>query len=123
MVSRGTAKFLRHLAAVLVVVGVVVALAMVWQHVSSPGLPGAPVGRPAGSVIRGGRPVSPHGRQVQEKLAHIRVRPGGGPGLTLARFPDVIRYLLVQVLVMGVVVAISAGSRRRRAARRLRMSG
>lgn len=117
-------KFLRHLAAVVLVVGVVVVLAMAWQHAGSPGPAGDRRGPgPAAAVARGGGPVAPHDRQAGTRLKIIRARSGDEPGLSLDRVQELVRNFLIVAVVMAVVVAASAANRRRRVARRLTITG
>jgi hypothetical protein len=81
----------RRLAAVLLLVGVIVALGLAWGHASGAGQDGF--------VFYG--------------------REGSGPGLSLSNSGDLIRTVELEALIMTVVITISAVRlRRRRHARR-----
>jgi hypothetical protein len=85
-------RFARRLAAVLLLVGVIVALALAWGHASGAGQDGF--------VFYG--------------------REGSGPGLSLSNSGDLIRTVELEALIMTVVITISAVRlRRRRHARRV----
>jgi hypothetical protein len=79
-------RFARHLAAVLALVGAIVALGLAWGHASGAGQ--------AGFVFYG--------------------REGSGPGLRLSNSGDLIRTVELEALIMTVVITISAVRRRRR---------
>ena len=81
-------KFARQLAAVLLLVGTVVAVCLAWGHVSGAGQ--------NGFVFYG----------------------GGGPGLSLSNSGDLIRTVELDALIMAVVITISVIRRRRRRAAR-----
>jgi hypothetical protein len=84
-------RFARRLAAVLLLVGVIVALGLAWGHASGAGQDGF--------VFYG--------------------REGSGPGLSLSNSGDLIRTVELEALIMTVVITISAiRLRRRRHARR-----
>ena len=84
-------RFARRLAAVLLLVGVIVALGLAWGHASGAGQDGF--------VFYG--------------------REGSGPGLRLSNSGDLIRTVEIEALIMTVVITISAVRlRRRRHARR-----
>ena len=84
-------RFARRLAAVLLLVGVIVALGLAWGHSSGAGQDGF--------VFYG--------------------REGSGPGLSLSNSGDLIRTVELEALIMTVVITISAVRlRRRRHARR-----
>jgi len=82
--------FARRLAAVLLLVGVIVALGLAWGHASGAGQDGF--------VFYG--------------------REGSGPGLSLSNSGDLIRTVEIEVAIMTVVIAASAVRRQRRRARR-----
>jgi len=84
--------FARRLAAVLLLVGVIVALGLAWGHASGAGQDGF--------VFYG--------------------REGSGPGLSLSNSGDLIRTVEIEVAIMTVVIAASAVRRQRRRARRAR---
>ena len=79
-------RFARHLAAVLALVGAIVALGLAWGHASSAGQ--------NGFVFYG--------------------REGSGPGLSLSNSGDLIRTVELEALIMTVVITISAVRLRRR---------
>lgn len=83
-------KFARRLAAVLLLVGVIVALGLAWGHASGPGQDG----------------VIFYGRR------------GSGPGFSLSRSGDLIKTGLIEAVIMTVVITVSAVRRQRRRARR-----
>jgi hypothetical protein len=84
-------RFLRQLAAVLLLVGAIVALGLAWGHASGAGQDGF--------VFFG--------------------REGGGPGFSLANSGNLIRTVEIEAAIMTVVITASAVRRqRRRAARR-----
>jgi len=84
-------SFARRLAAVLLLVGMIVALGLAWGHASGAGQDGF--------VFYG--------------------REGSGPGLSLSNSGDLIRTVEIEALIMTVVITISAVRlRRRRHARR-----
>jgi hypothetical protein len=85
-------RFARHLAAVLALVGAIVALGLAWGHASSAGQ--------AGFVFYG--------------------REGSGPGLRLSDSGDLIRTVELEAVIMTVVIAASAVRRQRRRALRTR---
>lgn len=83
-------RFARHLAAVLLLVGAIVALGLAWGHASGAGQ--------AGFVFYG--------------------REGSGPGLSLSRSGDLIKTGLIETVIMTVVITVSALRRQRRRSRR-----
>ena len=83
-------RFARHLAAVLLLVGAIVALGLAWGHASGAGQ--------AGFVFYG--------------------REGGGPGLSLSRSGDLIKTGLIEAVIMTVVITVSVLRRQRRRSRR-----
>ena len=84
-------SFARRLAAVLLLVGAIVALALAWGHASGAGQ--------SGFVFYG--------------------REGSGPGFSLSNSGDLIRTVEIEALIITVVITISAVRlRRRRRARR-----
>ncbi len=101
-------KFLRHLTAVVLTVAVVVALGMLWAHVSGGGTG-------AGSVIR--RAPAPQAlpqiRQIRDGV--IAVRPDDG--FHLGDTGDLIRTCVIEAVLATVVITVSAVRRRRRARR------
>jgi hypothetical protein len=83
-------RFARRLAAVLVLVGVIVALGLAWGHASGAG--------PDGFVFYG--------------------RLGSGSGLSLSNSGDLIRTAEIEAAIMTVVITASAVRRQRRRTRR-----
>jgi hypothetical protein len=83
-------RFARRLAAVLVLVGVIVALGLAWGHASGAG--------PDGFVFYG--------------------RQGSGPGFSLSNSGDLIRTAEIEAAIMTVVITASAVRRQRRRTRR-----
>lgn len=83
-------RFARHLAAVLLLVGAIVALGLAWGHASGAGQ--------AGFVFYGGG--------------------GSGPGPSLSRSGDLIKTGLIETVIMTVVIMVSALRRQRRRSRR-----
>ena len=79
-------RFARRLAAVLLLVGMIVALGLAWGHASGAGQDGF--------VFYG--------------------REGSGPGLSLSNSGDLIRTVEFEALIMTVVITISAVRLRRR---------
>jgi len=96
-------KFLRHLAAAVLTVAVIVALGLLWAHAS-------------GGGIR--RPPS---TEVLQRVKEIRagvIRVHSDNGFDLARTADLIRTCVVEAVLAAVVITISAVRRRRRRTRR-----
>ena len=85
-------RFARQLAAVLLLVGTIVALGMVWGHAD-----GAGQSFSGGFGFGGG---------------------GGGPGLSLSNSGNLIRTVEIEAAIMTVVITASAVHRQRRRARR-----
>ena len=83
-------RFLRQLAAVLLLVGAIVGLGLAWGHASGAGQDGF--------VFFG--------------------REGGGPGFSLSNSGDLIRTIEIEAAIMTVVIAASAVRRQRRQRRR-----
>jgi hypothetical protein len=101
-------RFARHLAAVLLLVGVIIAVGVAWAHGSPPGAShSAPV--PVGTSPKALRPDGP---------LIIRDRPGRGPGLTLSHLGNLVRTMIIEAVIAAVIVAVSAARRQRRRARR-----
>jgi hypothetical protein len=83
-------RFARHLAAVLLLVGAIVALGLAWGHASGAGQ--------GGFAFYG--------------------RGGSGPGLSLSRSGDLIKTGLIEAVIMTAVITVSALRRQRRRSRR-----
>lgn len=102
-------KFLRHLAAVVLTVGIVVGLGMLWAHAGGGGTGASGVLRraPSGEAIQ---------RLKDIRAGVIRVRPGNA--FHLADPGDLIRTCVVEALLAAIVITVSAARRRRRRMRR-----
>jgi len=98
-------KFLRHLAAVVFVVAVIVTLGMLWAHVS-------------GGVDTGLGPMRvPSGKAFGPIRANlIGARPGDGFHLDDTR--NLIRTCEIEAVLAAVVITVSAIRRRERRLRR-----
>jgi phosphate starvation-inducible protein PhoH len=117
-------RFLRHLAAVLVVVAAVVLLALGWNHVAG-GTVGAvrqgPVARivtvrpRAGAVARGTRPGQPRGPVIIESQP---MDLGLNSMLDPANLPSLRHTVVIEVAAAAAVVIIDVIRRRWRRARR-----
>ena len=108
----GTVKFLRHLAAVVLVVAVIVGLGMLWAHASG----GTGIGRGPG------RPPS---REAYLRLEHIKeqikvgvIRVRSDNGFNLADTGNLIRTCEIEAVLAAVVITVSVIRRRRRRTRR-----
>ena len=104
-------RFLRHLAAVVLTVAIIVALGMLWAHASGGG----------GTSIGGGPGPAPS-REVLRRLAQInagaiKVAPAGN-GFHLADTRNLIRTCEIEAVLAAVVITVSAVRRRRRRTRR-----
>jgi hypothetical protein len=98
-------RFTRRLAAVLLLVGVIVAVAVLWAHGSPGGGPPVTTINPKGVVhVTGPVPGSPgfHGG------------PERRPGLSLANSGNLIRTILIETAIAAVIVAASAVRRQQR---------
>jgi len=98
-------KFLRHLAAVVLAVAVVVGLGMLWAHASGGGTG-------IGSSLRRAPPREVLLRAEQIKAGLIRVYSGNGLNLTDTR--DLIRTCVIEAVLAAVVITVSAARRHRR---------
>jgi hypothetical protein len=83
-------RFVRRLAAVLLLVGAIVGFGLAWGHAD-----GAGQSFPGGFGFGGG---------------------GGGPGFSLSNSGDLIRTVEIEAAIMTVVITASAVRRRRRRA-------
>ena len=112
-------RFLRHLAAVLLVVAAVVLLAMAWNHLAGgPYGHDSPVPVPGGSAVAAGhvvRPGGPHGPVI------VRTGPMD-LGLTSmfdpVNLPSLRHAVVIEAGVGAAVVVIDVVRRRWRRARR-----
>jgi len=101
-------KFLRHLAAVVLVVAVVVGLGMLWAHASGRTGPGqAP--SPA-AVLRL--------EHVKEQIQTGVIRVHSDNGFNLADTGNLIRTCEIEAVLAAVVITVSVVWRRRRRVRR-----
>lgn len=119
-------RFLRHLAAALLTVGVVVALGVAWEHSGAASMIAAPGdGSPLSREIRLSAPGA---------VRFIKGRPVAvGPGLTgprrpepsdgappsLASTPTLIRLSILEALIIAAAAVAERAWYRRRRARRL----
>jgi hypothetical protein len=102
-------KFLRHLAAVVLTVAVIVGLAMLWAHASGGGTG-------TGSGLRQAPSREALLRLQQIKAGVIRVRPDNG--LHLANTGNLIQTCEIEAVLAAVVITASAVRRRHHRARR-----
>ena len=101
-------KFLRHLAAVLLVVAVIVGLGMLWAHASG----GAgPRQAPSPEMLLRLQHI-----KEQVKAGVIRVRSDNG--FDLADTGNLIRTCEIEAVLAAVVITVSVIRRRRRRMRR-----
>jgi hypothetical protein len=119
-------RFLRHLGAVLLTVGVVVALGVAWEHSGAAGLIGAPPGGPAlsrevrlsapGAVrfVKGRPVVAGPGLPGPGRLAI-----GGGAPPSLASAPTLVRLSILEALIIAAAATAERAWYRHRRARRL----
>ena len=118
-------KFVRQLAAVLLVVAVVVALGVAWERsgeASWISVPhgGVPASRgPAISRIAGGPPP---GQRIRggAGTGHALVPRAGAPPAGFSGLPNVVRTTEIEAGAAAVVIALDAARRRRRRVRRQR---
>lgn len=102
-------KFLRHLAAVVLAVAVIVGLGMLWAHASG-----------GGTDIGSGLRQAPS-REALQRLALIRagvIRVHSATGFHLADAADLIRTCVIEAVLAAVVITASAARRRHRRTRR-----
>ena len=104
-------KFLRHLAAVVLVVAVIVGLGMLWAHASGAGIGSGPSRAPSGEAL--------------VRLAHIKeqikagvIRVQSDNGFNLANTGNLIRTCEIEAVLAAVVIIASVVRRRRRRMRR-----
>ncbi len=98
-------KVVRHLVAVLFVVGVIVALGLAWKDTSA-----ASIVSHVRHSTEGVKRLPP---ALAERLGSEHARRGRG-GVQLGNVGILIRAVLLETVVGGVVVAIDATRRRRR---------
>jgi hypothetical protein len=102
-------RFLRHLAAAVLVVAVIVGLGMLWAHASGGG-------SGTGSAVRRAPPP-----QVLQRLKEIRagaIRVQSGNGFQLANTGNLIRTCVIEAVLAAVVITVSAARLRHRRMRR-----
>jgi hypothetical protein len=102
-------RFLRHLAAVVLAVAVIVGLGMLWAHASGggTGIGSGPRRAPSREVLL---------RLEQVKAGVIRVHSDNG--FRLADTGDLIRTCVIEAVLAAVVITASAVRRRHRRMRR-----
>lgn len=100
-------KFLRHLAAVVLAVAVIVGLGMLWAHASGTGSGGGLRRAPSREVLQ---------RLGQIKTGVIRVHSDNG--FHLADTGNLIRTCEIEAVLAIVVITVSAVRRRHRRMRR-----
>jgi hypothetical protein len=101
-------KFLRHLAAVVLAVAVIVGLGMMWAHASG-----------------GSGPGRPPSREVLLRLEHMKeqikagvIRVHSDNGFDLADTGNLIRTCEIEAVLAAVVITAGAVRRRHRRTRR-----
>ena len=102
-------KFLRHLAAVLLAVAVIVGLGMLWAHASGGGTG-------IGSGLR--RPPSHEALLRLEQIKAGVIRVHSGSGFHLADTGNLIRTCEIEAVLAAAVITVSVVLRRRRRIRR-----
>jgi hypothetical protein len=100
--------FVRHLAAVVLAVAVIVGLGMLWAHACG--------GTGSGSGLRQAPSREALLRLEQGKAGVIRVH--SGTGFHLADTGDLIRTCVIEAVLAAVVITVSAVRRRHRRGRR-----
>jgi hypothetical protein len=103
-------KFLRHLAAVALVVAVIIGLGMLWAHTSGGGT----------GIGDGIRPAL--SRQALLRLQQSKggvIRTSSDNGFRLADTGNLIRTCVVEALLAAVVISVSAARWRHRRMRRI----
>lgn len=95
-------RFTRRLAAVLLLVGVIVLVAVLWAHGSPGGGPPVSVVNPKGLVHVAGPPPGFH------------EGPERRPGLSLSNSGNLIRTIIIEAAIASVIVAASAVRRQQR---------
>jgi hypothetical protein len=101
-------KFLRHLAAVMLVVAVIIGLGMLWAHASG--------GTGTGSSLRRAPSREAVLRLDQAQGGVIRVHSDNG--FQLADTGDLIRTCVIEAALAAVVITVSAARWRHRRMRR-----
>jgi hypothetical protein len=110
-------KFLRHLAAVVLVVAAIVGLGMLWAHATGSGVSG---GTGGGNVSR------PPSREALVRLNEMKAGVITGQrddGFQLGDSGNLIRTCEIEAALAAVVITVSAVRRRRRLTRRGAVAG
>jgi hypothetical protein len=107
-------KFLRHLAAVVLVVAVIVGLGMLWAHAS--GGSGAGIG--SGIRQAPSREALLRLERVREQIKAGVIRVHSDNGFNLAETGNLIRTCEIEAVLASVVIIGSVIRRRRRRMRR-----
>jgi len=102
-----TVKFLRHLAAVVLAVAVIVGLGMLWAHTYGGGPRQAPSPE---AVVRL--------RQINEQIKGGVIRVRSDNGFNLADTGNLIRTCEIEAALAAAVIMVSVIRRRRRRMRR-----
>jgi hypothetical protein len=105
-------KFLRHLAAAMLVVAVIVGLGMLWAHASGTG---------TGTGLRQAAPSREALGRLQQGRDQIKagvIRVHSDNGFNLADTANLIRTCEIEAVLAAVVITVSAIRRRRRRLRR-----
>jgi hypothetical protein len=103
-------RFLRHLAAAVLVVAVVVALAVGWEHLFASSPSGA-----AGFVTKS---VPLHAEIARSNPRAIRFRATPGAGFDLAEAGNLRHTVIIVAVILGGVVAVDLVRRRQHRDRR-----
>jgi hypothetical protein len=104
-------KFLRHLAAVVLAVAVIVGLGMLWAHASGAGIGSSPRRAPSGEALL-------RLEHVKEQIKAGVIRVQSDKGFNLANTGNLIRTCEIEAVLAAVVIIASVVRRRRR--RRMR---
>jgi len=105
-------KFLRHLAAVVLVVAVIVGLGMLWAHASgSTGIGSGPRRLPSREALL-------RMEQIKEQIKVGVIRVHSDNGFNLADTGNLIRTCEIEAVLAVVVITVSVVRRRRRRIRR-----
>ena len=113
-----TVKFLRHLAAVVLVVAVIVGLGMLWAHASGGG-----TGIGSGPRRAPSREALLRLKQIKENIKTSVIRVRSDNGFDLADTGNLIRTCEIEALLAAVVIMVSVIRRRRRRMRRTATRG
>ena len=100
-------RFLRHLAAVVLAVAVIVGLGMLWAHASGAGIGSGPRRAPSGEAL-----LRLEHFKEQIKAGVIRVHSDNG--FNLADTGNLIRTCEIEAVLAAVVIMASVVRRRRR---------